>query len=157
MKKKVLLLVLVVSLVLSVCACGNKDVEKVENNNEIVEVDNNDYMTKHIKSISPENRNEFLSFWHAAISYCKTIGLELKGMNNQASYEFDPTDESQIPEAIKGIYDFSRLNQKNTKGLHKDFKMEIDGVDVKLSFDGIDIYPTEYEYSEIQGIIDSLK
>ena len=37
MKKKVLLLVLVVALVLSVCACGNKDVEKVENNNEIVE------------------------------------------------------------------------------------------------------------------------
>ncbi len=158
MKKKILLFVLAIAIVGSLCACGEKnDVEK--QNPEVIseQIDDSDYMTKHIKSITPENREEFLSFWQASVSYCKTIALELKNSGNTNKYEFDPTDSSQVPEEISGLYDFSRLNQKNSRKLHKDFIMTIDGSDVTLSYDGIDVYPTTYAYSDIQGIIDALK
>lgn len=158
MKKKILLFILAVAVVMSLCSCGEKTNVETEEPEVVTEqLDNSDYMVKHIKSIKPENRDEFLSFWQASVSYCKTIALELKNSGNTNSYEFDPTDASQVPEEISGLYDFSRLNQKNSENLHKDFMMKINGADVSLSYDGIDIYPTTYAYSDIQDIIDALK
>lgn len=158
MKKKILLFVFAIVFTIGVSACGgntNTEIEKEEISTE--KVDHADYMVQHIKSIKPENRDEFLSFWQTSVSYCKTIALELKNSGNTNSYEFDPTDASQIPEEISGLYDFSRLTKKNSENLHKNFVMKINGTEVSLSYDGIDIFPTKYAYSDIQDIIDSMK
>ena len=158
MKRKILLIVLATALILSLCACVEKKVAEPEDPQTVSEqVDNSDKMVKHIKSIEPENREEFLSFWQASVSYCKAIALELKSSGNTNKYEFDPTDTSQIPEEISSLYDFSRLSQKNSKNLHKNFIMTVDGADVTLSYDGMEMYPTTYAYSDIQDIINSLK
>lgn len=158
MKKKILLFVLAISVMAGLSACGENSNTEIENKEIVADkVDDADYMVKHIKSIEPENRDEFLSFWQTSISYCKTIALELKNSGNKNSYEFDPTDASQVPEEISGLYDFSRLEKKNYDNLHKNFVMKINGADVSLSYDGIDIFPTTYAYSDIQDIIDSLK
>lgn len=174
MKKKILLFTLIAALALGICGCGKtvnksddnktdaaKEVEAVQETEaaqeagESEEVEGDDYMTKHIRSINPSDRAEFLAFWQDAIAYCRMIKLELRELGNTASYEFDPTDESQIPAALSEI-DFSELAQDNAKNLHKDFVLGIDGEDVTLSFDGIDIYPTDYVYSDIEKIIESL-
>lgn len=158
MKRKILLIVLATALILSLCACGEKKVAETEDPQTVSEqVDNSDKMVKHIKSIEPEDREEFLAFWQSSILYCKAIALELKNGGNTDKYEFDPTDESQIPKEISSLYDFSELSRENTENLHKDFIMTVDGADVTLSYDGMEMYPTTYAYSDIQDIINSLK
>lgn len=157
MKKRILLLGLVITLALGMCSCGKSQNTEPKEQPVTKKMDSGNYMEEHIKSIAPENRAEFLSFWQMSISYCKIIAFELKNMGNTQDYSFDPTDESQIPEEISELYDFSELSEANMKNLHKNFKMEIKGAEVSLSYDGIDIYPTEYAYSDIQDIIDSLK
>ena len=156
MKRKISLILVISVFIFAIAGCGNKKAEtNVESDSGVVET-NNDYMAKHIQSIEPENRDEFLYFWQSAVAYCKAVKLELKEIGNTNSYEFDPTDESQIPEELKSI-DFSKLKRDNSKNLHKDFKLCIDGTNVELSFDGIDIYPTDYGYSDIEEIIEGLK
>lgn len=160
MKKKILLFAVVTAFAIGVGGCCSKNDDAAEPQNavetQVDNVDSGDGMVNHIKSLTPEDRTEFLNFWQASIVYCNGVALELKGIKNTAKYEFDPTDEAQIPAEISKIYNFSRLSQANSKKLHKDFKMTIDGTDVTLSFDGMDIYPTTYGYSDIQEIINSL-
>lgn len=156
MKKRILLFTAIAVLVVGICGCNKADDTLTsEPTAAKTEAKSDDYMVKHIRSIEPENREEFLYYWQGAISYCKAVKLELKEIGNTNSYEFDPTDESQIPSELSGV-DFSNLKRDNSKNLHKDFKLKIDGTDVELSFDGIDIYPTDYGYSDIAEIIESL-
>ena len=156
MKRKISLILVISVFIFAIAGCGNQKEEiSVESDSGVVET-KNDYMTKHIQSIEPENRDEFLYFWQSAVAYCKAVKLELKEIGNTNSYEFDPTDESQIPEELKSI-DFSKLKRDNSKNLHNDFRLCIDGTNVELSFDGIDIYPTDYGYSDIEEIIEGLK
>lgn len=162
MKKKILLFAVIAALALGTCACNkNSNTETDESTpaeaeNNTADYDSGDLMVKHIKSIEPESRDDFLYFWQSAISYCTGIKLELKEIENTASYEFDPTDESQIPAELSEIYDFAGLKRRDPENRHKDFKLSIDGTDVKLSFDGMEIYPTDYGYSDIQEMIESL-
>lgn len=154
MKRKISLMLVISIIILGITGCGNKKEEpSVESDAEVIETD---YMVKYIQSIEPENRDEFLYFWQSAISYCKAVKLDLKEIGNTNAYEFDPTDESQIPAELKNI-DFSKLKRDNSKNLHKDFNLRIDGTNVELSFDRIDIYPTDYGYSDIREIIEELK
>ncbi|MBO4898408.1 MAG: hypothetical protein J5590_08945 [Clostridia bacterium] len=158
MKKRILLFGMIAVIAIGMCGCGkNKSTEAIDTGNSVEEsesADNGNKMEKYIKGMTQEEKNDFLHYWRGSQTYCGIIEYELKEMGNTNSYEFDPTDKTQIPEELKDI-DFDQIKRDDTKNLHSDFKIKIDGKKVELSYDGMDIYPTEYSFSDIQKMIEA--
>lgn len=155
MKKKVLSFMLVCLAAVCLTACGREksDTGQMETKQE-TKAGDADYMYNYLKGMSSaQERKEFLNFWNFSVAYCKGIKIQLKKIKNEVAYEFDPTDETQIPAEIKDIYDFSEIKEYGRKGRHKNIKISIDRMDVRLSFDGIEFYPTTYGYSDLQKYI----
>ena len=110
-----------------------------------------------LASKSNDYRFEFLSFWRFIEPYCYGVEYDLAEFKNTGSYEFDPSDSSQIPEELKEASDFERISSYNRKGLFEDFNMTVDGRNVTFSFEGIEAYPSDYDYDDIAAIISSLE
>ena len=95
-----------------------------------------------------------MSFWQQSISYSKAIQLELKEISNTNNYTFDPTNSSEIPNEISNIYDFSSIKRRKGFEKHQNFELTITGTNVKLSYDGIEFFPTKYSYLEVQELVE---
>ena len=146
--------------ILCLTGCGvseNQNLEtntNVENNNSY-DTSSMDYMEKYIYNLpSDEDRTNFLSFWQQSISYSKAIQLELKEISNTNNYTFDPTNSSEIPNEISNIYDFSSIKRRKGFEKHQNFELKITGTNVKLSYDGIEFFPTKYSYLEVQELVE---
>lgn len=146
--------------ILCLTGCGvseNQNLEtntNVENNNSY-DTSSMDYMEKYIYNLpSDEDRTNFLSFWQQSISYSKAIQLELKEISNTNNYTFDPTNSSEIPNEISNIYDFSSIKRRKGFEKHQNFELTITGTNVKLSYDGIEFFPTKYSYLEVQELVE---
>ena len=46
------------------------------------------------------------------------------------------------------------LSKKPGFVTHKNFKLVINGTEVKLSYDGIEFYPTDYSYTDVQELVE---
>lgn len=147
--------------VLCLTGCGvsenqNLDTnDNVENSINSYDTSSMDYMEKYIYNLpTNEDRKDFLSFWQQSISYSKAIQLELKEISNTNNYSFDPTNPTEIPTEISNIYDFSSIKRRKGFDKHQNFKLTITGTNVKLSYDGIEFFPTKYSYSEVQELVE---
>jgi len=147
--------------VLFLTGCGVSENQKLDTNDNVENSINSydtssmDYMEKYIYNLSSNaDRTIFLGFWHQSITYAKSIQLELKGISNTNSYTFDPTNSSEIPSEISNIFDFSSIKRRSGFDKHQNFKLTINGTDVKLSYDGIEFFPTKYSYSEVQELVE---
>lgn len=158
MKKKVFILATICLVTVCLVACNNSEVggQETETNQE-TKVVNSDYMEKYLENMSSDKeRNDFLDYWHSVKTYCTGLEYELSDVDNSQKYEFDPTDEASIPEEIKDIYDFTEIKLYDRKGIHKDFRLIIDGKKLFLQFDGEEFYPTTYGYSDLQKLIETI-
>lgn len=162
MKRKLALIIMLCVLTLAVNGCGSKTSNQSNDaltDSEVEITDStksNDEIKNYLVSLAPERRGEFLYFWQQTTNCCNGIEFELRKIKNEDSYEFDPTDESQIPETVKDVYEFSKLKQIDYTNVHKDYKITIKGVNVTLFIDGIKYFPTDYSYNDISNMIQSL-
>ena len=154
MKRKISLILVISIIILGIAGCGNqKEETNVESSSGVMET-NNDYMEKYIAKLeSSQDRTNFLNFWNAMCSYCSGLEYELVEMGNKNTYEFDPTEPSDIPVELSEKYDFASIKFFDGFKTHTNFKMKVDGENVTLSFDGEEFYPTNYGYSEVQNIV----
>ena len=153
--KKLLVVMMACMLLVSVAGCAGTqgEVEK-ESDTGVVET-NKDYMEKYISSLATnEDRTAFLSFWNSITSYCSGLEYKLGEIENTAEYSFDPTKSDSVPAEIKEQYDFASIKFFRGFATHKDFKMDINGENVKLTFDGEEFYPSSYGYSEVEALVD---
>ena len=157
--KKVVLVVLVLILAVSFEACkSEKQTDNVPAADAVQSTDSGDYMYQYLQSLDSDSAREgFLSFWHYSVTYCRCIENELKAIDNTQSFEFDPTDERQIPPEIADVYSFSDLGIKNKNNVHQNILLKIDGTNVQLSYDDIVFYPNSYSYQDVQEMVNSFK
>ena len=172
--KKSLFLVFTVFLLLIMVACADvknddkilpdkEDAGKTFDSDEEIDLSGEEFSEEEneIKKIladkSDEYRFQFLSFWRSMQNYCMGIKNNLRQIKNTASYEFDPMNENQFPEELKDVIDVERIRMYNSGNLFGDFYVTIDGYDVTFSSGDMMIFPSEYNYEDIQAIIDSLQ
>ena len=136
----------------------NKNIDNASTKTTTANVSKMDYMEKYIYQLpSNDDKNTFLSFWHQSIAYAKAIQYELKSISNTNNYTFDPTNSSEIPSELSNIYDFSSITRRRGFEKHKNFKLTIEGTNVKLSYDDIEFFPTTYSYSDVQELVEKYK
>ena len=159
--KKILIITMIFGMIL-ITGCTKKDNQILNNSGqEIINNENNydassmDYMEKYIYQL-PNNsaRTDFLSFWNSMTSYCLGLEYELKEISNTNNYSFDPTDSSSIPSNLSDLYSFSDIKWFAGYSTHKNYLIVVNGEDVKMSFDGIEFYPTNYGYTEVQKLVE---
>ncbi len=153
MKKALLILFVCVFVVCCFSACGGG-----KNNEAVTESADESYdnvWEKHIASLEDDSaREKFARFWTDMSFYCSGIEYELKQIDNQISYEFDPTDDEAIPEEIKDLYDFDDIKLFLDYSNHKDYILNIDGINVTMFFDDIQFYPTDMSTSDILVLVE---
>lgn len=153
--RKILLVLMVCLMLVSVAGCGGTKGEVEKGNDTGIEATNKDYMEKYISSLSTnDDRTAFLSFWNSITSYCSGLEYKLGKIENIGEYSFDPTKAEAIPDEIKEQYDFASIKFFKGFATHRDFKMTISGENVKLSFDGEEFYPSNYDYSEVEALVE---
>ena len=156
MKKRIGIALLIMVLLLS--ACGGATTESQTEDAAIEETEAAapvNQLEKYISNLPDNNaRNAFPFFWNQMDGYCRRLESALRNAENTESYSFDPTNADEIPEGIAELYNYSEITLYDSYETHTDYKLEIEGAEVKLFFDGIQFYPSEYGYLEMQSIVD---
>lgn len=154
--KRAFLMALAAALLFGGCS-GNKNPEagtETETEDAEESATPKDFVEEYVSNLSTdEERESFLSFWNDTQLYCKRIKIELKSIENTEKFEFDPTDDENIPEAARDIFNYAEIKMNASYDKHSDYLLTIDGEDVSLEYDGHVFYPSDYSYTEMQDVI----
>ena len=151
MRKKLVLGMVIICVLIAVSGCSGKqgDVSPKSDGSVSNSVTNkNSY--GYLKT--DEDKQQFLAFWDSINSYYAGIVRAMEQTNNTQKYTFDPSIESEVPTEIKEAYNFNKIFLFPGFDERKNIKINIDGINVEIEFDGEKQFPTDKNYDDIKKI-----
>lgn len=102
---------------------------------------------------SKEECEEFRNTWIDSCSFCYEVGNNMTEGQLQTRYEFNPMDESDIPQELQYCNIYQKIKEISNIDKYSNIKLIVENGMVHLNLNGLEVFPTNYDCDAINKLI----
>lgn len=102
---------------------------------------------------SKEECEDFKGTWIDSCSFCYEVSNTMNEGQLQTRYEFNPMDESDIPQELQYCNIYQKVKEINNIDKYSNVKLIVENGMVHLSLNGLEVFPTNYDCDAIGKLI----